>query len=190
MPQAAAGAKDDLAAAALAERKGDYTLELKLIRPLAEQGNADAQFALGSMYCNGYGVPQDCNQAETWYRKGVDGYRKAAEQGDADGQFKLGVRYERGEGVARDYAQALLWYRKAAEQGDAVAQQTLGSMYEDGKGVPQDYVLAYMWYNLAAAQSFGVAAELRNFLAKSMTPEQIADAQKLAREWKSTTPTK
>ncbi len=89
-------------------------------------------------------MPQDCTQAETWYRKGVDGYRKAAEQGDADGQFKLGVRYERGEGVPKDYAQAVLCYRKAAEQGDAVAQQTLGTMYEDGKGVPQDYVLAYM----------------------------------------------
>lgn len=141
---AAAGAKDDLAAAALAERKGGYTLELKLLRPLAEQGNADAQFALGRMYCSGHGVPQDCAQAETWYRKGVDGYRKAAEQGDADGQFKLGVRYERGEGVPKDYTQAVLWYRKAAEQGDAVAQQTLGTMYEGGKGAPQDYVLAYM----------------------------------------------
>ena len=59
-------------------------------------------------------------------------------------------------------------------------------MYEDGKGVPQDYVQAHMWYNLAAAQG-GMAGDTtvknRDRVAKRMTPAQIAEAQRLAREW-------
>ena len=72
----------------------------------------------------------------------------------------------------------------AAEQGDANVQALLGGMYYGGDGVPQDRVLAHMWYNLAAAQGHAIAKELRDLMAKSMTSEQIAEAQRLAREWK------
>ena len=78
------------------------------------------------------------------------------------------------------------WFRKAAEQGEARAQTALGVMYEDGHGVPPDYVLAHMWQNLAAAQGNGDAAKLRDYLARFMNPDQIAEAQRLAREWKPT----
>jgi TPR repeat protein len=76
------------------------------------------------------------------------------------------------------------WYRKAAEQGDPHAQGNLGVMYGKGQGVPMDYVLSYMWFNLAAARGNKDAAKGRNLLAAYMTPAQIAEAQKLAREWK------
>ena len=96
----------------------------------------------------------------------------------------LGAIYQIGEGVTQDYAEAMRWYRKAAEQGDVTTQVQLGFMYSKVKGVPQDYVQAHMWYNLAAAQGDKDARESRDSLAKKMTPAQIAEAQRLAREWK------
>jgi TPR repeat protein len=70
----------------------------------------------------------------------------------------------------------------AAEQGNAKAQTNLGVMYANGQGVPQDYVLAHMWFNLAAAQGDPNGKGLRDLVAKSMTSEQIAEAQRMARE--------
>ena len=99
-------------------------------------------------------------------------------------QNNLGLMFELGQGVTRDYAEAARWYRKAAEQGEALAQDNLGRMYEQGRGVTQDYVLAHMWHNLAAAQGDDDAAKARDGLAQQMTPDQIAEAQRLAREWK------
>lgn len=115
--------------------------------------------------------------------------RPLANQGDADGQVTLGEMYREGRGVPQDYAQAVAWFRKAADQGSANGQSSLGLMYEAGWGVPQDYVLAHMWYNLAASRavndaSKGVAAIYRDLVAAKMTPAQIAEAQRLAREWK------
>ena len=78
----------------------------------------------------------------------------------------------------------LSWYRKAAEQGHAKAQLNLGIMYFTGRGVPQDYVQAHMWFNLSAAQGDADATKNRDIVAAKMTPAQIAEAQKLAREWK------
>ena len=89
-----------------------------------------------------------------------------------------------GQGVSQDYSEALKWYRKAAEQGDARALFNLGLMYYNGQGVPPDYVMAYMWYNLAAAQGDEGAITLRSVLEKKMTPEQIAVAKRLSREFK------
>ena len=115
--------------------------------------------------------------------------RPLAEQGNAGTQRVLGVMYGKGRGIPQDYAEALQWYRKAAEQGDAHAQYNLGSMYRDGHGVPQDYVQAYMWFKLAASrlppgEDRDKAVKNRDIVAKRMTPAQISEAQKLAREWK------
>jgi uncharacterized protein len=94
-----------------------------------------------------------------------------------------------GQGVPQDYEAAINWYRKAADQ-DGFAQKAarffLGYMYETGKGVPQNYVLAHMWYNLAAAKGDKDDAENRDRVAAKMIPAQIAEAQRLAREWKPT----
>ena len=95
-----------------AYERGDYETALREFRPLAEQGNARAQFFLGSMYEIGKGVTQDYAEAARWYRKG-------AEQGLYISQLFLAGMYEIGKGVTQDYAEAVRWYRKAAEQGDA-----------------------------------------------------------------------
>ncbi|GBF27502.1 secretory immunoglobulin A-binding protein EsiB [bacterium MnTg02] len=128
--------------------RGDYTAALWLWRPLAEKGNATAQYLIGHMYDRGLGVPQDDVMAVEWYRK-------AAEQGDASAQLKLGVRYAKGEGV------------------------------------PQDDAVAHKWLNLAASRYPASAVtwrekaiELREASATRMTPAQIAEAQRMAREWK------
>ena len=140
--------------------RGDYATAIREWRPLAKQGNAKAQFNLGRMYRFGWGVPQD--------------NAKAAE-----------------------------WYRKAAEQGYAKAQFKLGFMYDDGLGVPQDYVQAHMWFTLSlldsppgehkhtgdyrhmSVESRHMSVKSRDIIAKMMTPAQISEAQKLAREWKA-----
>ena len=176
---AVAGPFEDASAA---HERGDYAAALRLLRPLAEQGDADAQFNLGFLYAKGEGVPQDHAEAVKWYRL-------AAEQGNAQAQNDLGASYVNGEGVPQDYAEAVKWYRLAAEQGDADAQVNLGSMYLMGQGVPQDYVQAHMWFNLAAARYSEAkdqdrAAKARDFVASKMTPEQLAEAQRQAREWK------
>jgi TPR repeat protein len=84
----------------------------------------------------------------------------------------------------RDYATALRLIRPLAERGDANAQYNLGVFYDNGLGVPQDKVRAYMWFNLSAAQGREGAAAFRDLIARRMTPAQIAEAQRLAREWK------
>jgi uncharacterized protein len=151
-------------------------------RKAADQGAPLAQLSLGMMYYAGEGMPQDYSMAAAWLRK-------AADQGNSEAQHALGVLYDNGKGVPKDSAQAALWYRKAAEQGDVEAQHSLGSMYYVGEGVPQDYVEAHMWFNLAASRASDAEvrkemATFRDHVAAKMTPAQIAEAQKMARDWK------
>ena len=83
-----------------------------------------------------------------------------------------------------DYKSAARLFRPLADQGNASAQYNLGLMYNNGQGVPQDYVMAHMWLNLAAARGYTTAKTSRDRAANLMTSEQIAEAQRLAREWK------
>ena len=190
----------------------DYTEAISWLRKAAEQGLAEAQFELGVAYYRGEGVPQDDVQAVAWYRKAAEQglaaaetnlgwmydqgrgipqddvqavawYRKAAEQGYALAQYKLAAKYAGGKGVLQDERQAAAWVRKAADQGHADAQVFLGTMYGAGKGVPQDYGQAHKWFNLAAAQGHKKGSELRDEVAKQLSPAQLAEAQRLAREW-------
>ncbi len=123
------------------------------------------------------------------YATALREFRPLAEQGYAIAQNNLGVMYGKGQGVPQDYAAAVRWYRKAAEQGHAHAQFNLGGMYRNGHGVPQNYAHAHMWFNLAAAGSppglrRDMAATARDIVAELMTPAQIAEAQRRAREWR------
>ena len=111
-------------------------------------------------------------------------WRPLAEQGNSRAQNNLGLMYDEGQGVLQDDTEAVKWYRVAAEQGNASAQLNLGLMYAEGQGVPQDYVQAHMWASLAAANGNDTAAMVIDITAAQMTPGQIAEAQKLAREWK------
>jgi hypothetical protein len=159
--------------------KPDWGKAAEWYRKAAEQGNVLAQLNLGlTLDGGGADVPFDHEQADYWYRK-------AAEQGNVLAQRDLAMAYDAGEGVPQDHTQAATWYRRAAEQRDADAQAALGEMYADGRGVLQDYVQAHMWFNLAASAGYhDEAAKARDTLTAKMTPAQIAEAQKMAREWK------
>ena len=160
-----------------AYESGDYAAAVRVWRIHAARGEAKAQYNLGVMYDNGKGVPEDNAEAVKWWRL-------SAKQGDADAQYNLGVMYDNGKGVPEDNAEAVKWWRLAAEQGNAKARNNLGYMYDEGKGVPQDYVRAHMWFNLAAAQGKEeMYRNNRNIVAERMTPAQIAEARKMAREW-------
>ncbi len=108
-----------------------------------------------------------------------------AKQGDPKAQFRLGCLYAFGQGVPEDYAFALRLYRLAAEQGDADAQNNLGGMYAEGMGVAPDPVQAYMWFELAAERGNEMARRNRDFIARSMSPEQIAAARGRAHDWRA-----
>jgi len=157
--------------------QGDYATAIHELRPLAEKGIASAQFKMGLLYANGQGVPKDDVQARQWYEK-------AAAQGHTDAQANLGVLLVYARGGPQDYKMAVYWFRLSANQGNDLAQRKLGLMYERGEGVQQDYILAYMWYSLGAAKGGEAGARLREAIAKRMDPDQIAEAQRLAREWK------
>jgi hypothetical protein len=162
---------------AAAYSKGEFAGAFAELKPLAEQGNADAQWYLGVMCHDGQGVPQDYSEAAKWFRK-------ASEQGYARAQFNLGVMYRRGYGVRQDNTEAVRLYRKAAEQGFVEAQYNLAVMYAEGQGVRQDFVQAYVWFDLAAASGDPSAKKNMEIIAAKMTPSQIAEAQRLAKEWK------
>ena len=163
----------------------DFATALKEFKPLAEQGNAEAQNKLGYMYEYGKGVLKDVTEAAKWNRL-------SAEQGNANGQYKLAMRHLKGEGVLQDYAETLKWLRLSAEQGGGfysnLAQAFLGIMYEYGDGVLQDNVTAHMWYNIASANGSvnangSVSAdEYRDKLAGLMTASEITKATTMAKE--------
>ena len=104
----------------------------------------------------------------------------AARQGNADAQYNLGVIYYSGLGV--NYGFAAHWFQLAAQQGHVQAQRDLGKMYERGQGVMPDYVEAYQWLKLAQLQEDEEAGRELKACAASMTPDQIAAAEKLVQE--------
>jgi tetratricopeptide (TPR) repeat protein len=156
----------------------------------AQNGDVRAQFSIGYTYYTG----RRHVEAVKWFRK-------AAEQGHVIAQERLGFAYLNALGVPQDGVEAVKWFSKAAAFAGEIktycsfcasadmARLVLGHIYADGaRGVPQNYVLAHMWYNVATATNMSKegaveTAERRDNLAKRMTPAQIAEAQKLAREW-------
>ena len=120
--------------------------------------------------------------AAAGFAAGFTETKKMAEAGDASAQFSLGVMYNNGDGVLKDSAEAVKWYRKSAEQGNANAQYNLGVMYEKGDGVLKDSVEAHAWYYNASANGVESAKKNLSNIEKTMNPDQISDATKLARE--------
>lgn len=115
--------------------------------------------------------------------------RVRAAAGDPDAQFSLGKNYEAGRsGLKKDYAEAARWYQKSADQGNAYAEASLGILYHSGKGLPHDDVQSEMWFTISAAHvahdDQSTVAEMRDSVAAHLTPAQLAEARKLASEWK------
>ena len=123
----------------MAYSTGDVTTAYQLWQPLAEHGDAEAQFALGLLYYDGIGVPVDHTESSYWFHR-------AAEQGHAGAQYNLGNAYLRGEGVRKNETMAVRWWRKAADQGMTAARFILAKAYQEGLGVEKDEQAAARLY--------------------------------------------
>ncbi|MEM9300808.1 MAG: SPOR domain-containing protein [Pseudomonadota bacterium] len=143
----------DFNAAREAVARGDYAAAIEIWSPLAEEGDARAQFALGTLYDKGLGVQQDDVTAARWYRK-------AADRGLAPAQFNLGNAFLNGRGVPQDLEVATRYYRLAAEQGLPQAQFNLGTQLYLGRGAEQDLDAALDWYARAARNGHTQAQEM------------------------------
>ncbi len=170
-----------------AYERGDHIAALAIWRPLADEGDANAQFRMAVSYDLGRGVTQDHTAAVQWYRK-------AAEQGHVNAQHNLGSLYDEGLGVEPHYATAaaLVWFRRAAAQGYAASQCSLGVMYALGRGVRRDDIEAYKWLTLALASYAPTqmdqrdqAKKNRDLVALRLIPNQMAQAERHAHDFKA-----
>ena len=185
--------------------------EVNRTRYLAENGNAISQYKLGSMYVDGEGMRQDIEEGVRWltrsaeagmveaqlklgslyvegdalpqnYRAGVEWLRRAADQGHSKALTDLAMLYYLGRGVPQNFPEAMRLFQAAAAQRNVIAQFRLAEIYSEGKGIPRDFVAAHVWANLAAAQGHREAIVLRDIVAAKITPEEIVEAQRQARQ--------
>lgn len=157
----------------------------------ADQGYVDALSLLAGMYERGVGVPKDIAMS-------IQLRKRAAATRDALAQYNLALAYLRGRGVQKDVDAAMALLKSAAQQNFQAAMLNVGVLYLKGEDVPLDLIRAYMWFELAAAwksgpngdKPFGSFAEIgeratsiKKMMNAQMTPAQIAESQRLAREW-------
>ena len=196
-----------------AYKSGNYRVAYVELRPLADQGDANAQAFLGFMYEEGKGVTRSYATARSWYEKAAEqgnataeyqlyllyssggpGLQKdskkaaawtmrAAEHGHAKAQYQLGQMYESGTSVPKDDAAALAWTRKAAEQGDDVALVALGHRYVIGSGVQKNALVAYALYYIALRRGSRIADLFLDAAANKLTAQQLKEAQSIAVGW-------
>ena len=171
----------DLEAGLAAYFEGDYETCLAECQPLAEEGNADAQFCVGRLYANGFGVAMNDDLALQWYGR-------AAEQGHGEALYSLGLMNANGWGVPMNDEEAANWYQLAAEQGFVQAQTSLAKVYQNGRGLEEDFVEAYVWFHIAMQLGDFNAMYDRDEVATDLSPEQIATAQQKADVWLSEHP--
>ena len=154
-----------------------YTIIVRELQALAEQGDAEAQFNLGLVYSSIAAGPEDEAEAKKLILE-------AAKQGHAGAQEYLGHMYLHGSGlVPQDYVEAAKWLHKVAEKGNIGAQRLLGSIYAHAMGVPKDAVKGYAWFSIVADQGIEGAEELQQLVAESLDPEELARAQELALQY-------
>lgn len=149
---------------------------VKWFRKAADQNYASAQYNLGYCYSKAKGVKKDHEEAMRWFYK-------AAVQNHANSQYAVGYGYCEGQGVKKDYKEAVKWLQKAAVQNVADAQWSLAASLELGLGTVKDETEAYKWYLLAGAQGHESARQSMSRLEKRLTREQIAEGQRLARNF-------
>ena len=182
----------------------------QVIKTMAEQRDAYAQYRMGYRYANGDGVEKNLVESLKWYRKAAENgqveaqyrlgfiyeqaigvpvdyvesarwWRKAADQGHAGAQFSLGYCYGRGEGVPRSPSEAAKWLHKSADQGNAAACRFLGKAYDRGEGVRVDKIEAYAYLTIALPGD-SYAGGLLDSMTRGMTPSAIQKGKLRAKE--------
>ena len=171
----------------------DYSAAFSEFYAAAQDGNAEGQFELGTMYEEGKGTEQNTNLAIIWYRKAVAQqhtgamvnlgndyvlgrgvekntaeairlYRLAADGGSAVGAMKLGLAYKNGVGAPHDANQAKQWFQISANKGNGIAATNLGVMFEDGEGGPKNLSDAAKWYRVGLQYGDNNAARFLGML--------------------------
>jgi uncharacterized protein len=151
-------------------QRADYPGAVSIWRPLAEGGDADAQFNLGQAYRLGRGVPLDLAAAKIWFER-------AARSGHLDAETTLGLlTFQNG-----DRAGGLKWLKQAADQGEPRALLVYGTALYNGDGVTQDRILGYAYVSRSAAQGLEPAQETLNQLNQLMPAADRQKAMALAR---------
>ena len=155
-------------------QRADYSGAVAIWRPLAEKGDADAQFNLGQAYRLGRGVPTNLAAAKTWFER-------SASQGHMDAETTLGLLLFQNN----DQAEGLKWLKKASEKGEPRAMLVYGTALVNGDSVTQDPVLGYAFVSRAAAQGLGPAketlAQLDQLLPAADRKRGVEMARQLAR---------
>ncbi len=182
----------DLAAGKRAYEQGDYATALKELVPVADHGNAEALYLVGSMLFEGKGLTAD-------KPKGTALFQFAADAGYALAELRLSAMYQSGDGVRKDTDTYLYWTRRAAEHGLPLAQLGMAISFWAGETGSKDRVQAYLWFSLCSASNdpFRGSGDLsratignvcvvsRNALVEEMTKDQIAEAKKRTEDWKA-----
>ncbi len=155
---------------------GNDSTALSLLTPLADSGNAKAQYWLADIYeDDDSGVKTDVAKAQALLEK-------SAAQGFVPAERRLGQLYLRGDATLQDFGKAQSWLHKAATSGDARAQEQLGHIYALGLGVPRDRAQAYGWYENAALHGDGLAERMRDDLLMRMAPTEIDKGEQAAKD--------
>jgi TPR repeat protein len=159
---------------------------LKRIRRALDHDCTEANIGLGNLYREGKVVPQN-------FPKALALFQIVADSGNPIAFYNIGLMYETGAGVEVNLVEAVRWYQKAADGGVVPAQARLGMLYMTGQNVSKDRVQALKWFSLSAAKVSAPyyepdSAMWRDWLQARMTPDEIAEAKRLAAEWKPKTP--
>ena len=158
-------------------QRADYGSAVAIWRPLAQKGDADAEFNLGQAYRMGRGVPIDLGMAKIWFQK-------AAGAGHLDAETTLGLLlFQNG-----DLTGGLKWLRRAAEQGEPRALLVYGTALYNGDGVTQDRLLGYAYVSRAAEQGLAPAKDTLAQLDDLLPAADRAKAMALSRSIPSGSP--
>lgn len=163
----------EVAQAALA--KGEGAMALKLFKPLAKSGNAEAAYWIADIYAHGIGLPRDETEAIAYLKQ-------SATKGYVPAEAKLGKLYADGERTVQNFGAADSWLSKAAMKGNAASERDLGRLYEKGFGVPRDLSQAYAWYENAVLRGDTEAQRLRDRVVAQLPPKDLTRAEALARK--------
>lgn len=150
--------------------KHDFNTAVRLIEPLAEQGNIEAEYFMGTFYMYGHGVAMDPPQAAVWFKRAYGHWETQARAGDPAAMVEVAGMLTTGLGVTRDDKAAVEWLRKAGDKGYADAWAELGELYVEGAGVPKDVAEGERLLKKASAAGSVRADEMLAALSRRVEP--------------------
>ena len=150
---------------------------VKLFNQAANGDNITAQYMMGMIYYNGFGITKNDDKAFQMLRKAASQYDEA--------QYQLALRYMNAEGTPRNYGNAVANLIKAAKQGHIPSMLWLGDILAVGTSFPKNEYEAYVWYNIASVYDAKNASEKRDMLEGKLKIEEVLQAQATAEKFKT-----